>query len=327
MPTRTHCRSTHQSGSRPSAPRGATPTPRGTTRSMAAGSCCRWCAGGGRPVWAAGSSRTRTGGVPVGSSGRASTPTWSAPSSTTCAALSPRAWSCGPTHAGRRLDGRAPSRRRGRARRAHVADLTGGLPAVMAACRRSPGATCASRSVRRPGGGGPDGRLLPVFHRLYELSVGRGRPSSTSRSRWRSGGPPPGSGREVRRHRPALGGPVPAVRRLRRRSARRGRLVLFGQTARYMRGAMDRDLAAPSRANDALHLAAIERACAAGCTRYHFGETGTSESLARFKGAVRRGAGGPRGVPHRAYPITALDRSARAAVKGAALPRRGLSPR
>ncbi len=59
--------------------------------------------------------------------------------------------------------------------------------------------------------------------------------------------------------------------------------MLFGRTARYMRGAMDRDLAAPSRANDALHLAAIEQACAAGCTRYHFGETGTSESLARFK--------------------------------------------
>jgi lipid II:glycine glycyltransferase (peptidoglycan interpeptide bridge formation enzyme) len=60
-------------------------------------------------------------------------------------------------------------------------------------------------------------------------------------------------------------------------------LVLHGPNAHYTRGAMDHDLAGPVHANDLLHRMAIEEACQEGCRHYHMGESGSSESLARFK--------------------------------------------
>ena len=165
-------------------------------------------------------------------------------------------------------------------RRAHVADLTGGLPAVLAGLpsltRRN--LRIAQRCEVRVEED-RDGRLLPVFHRLYALSVVRWAAKQHEPlplARWRA-------------HRRDPEAKFAAVARCWADRCRlfvayvderpaAAVLVLFGRTARYMRGAMDRDLAAPSRANDALQLAAIEQACAAGCTRYHFGETGTSES-------------------------------------------------
>jgi hypothetical protein len=56
-----------------------------------------------------------------------------------------------------------------------------------------------------------------------------------------------------------------------------------GVNASYWRGAMDRDLAAPTRANFLLHSRAIEEACRAGRRYYHMGETDPSSSLAHFK--------------------------------------------
>jgi lipid II:glycine glycyltransferase (peptidoglycan interpeptide bridge formation enzyme) len=46
---------------------------------------------------------------------------------------------------------------------------------------------------------------------------------------------------------------------------------------------MDIDLAGPSRASFLLQKLAIEEACDSGCRYYNMGDTGTSESLARFK--------------------------------------------
>jgi lipid II:glycine glycyltransferase (peptidoglycan interpeptide bridge formation enzyme) len=60
-------------------------------------------------------------------------------------------------------------------------------------------------------------------------------------------------------------------------------IVAVGRNAHYTRGVMDRELAATTRANDLLHRTAIEHACAAGCSWYHMGESGTSQSLARYK--------------------------------------------
>jgi hypothetical protein len=60
-------------------------------------------------------------------------------------------------------------------------------------------------------------------------------------------------------------------------------LVLQGRNASYTRGAMDKALAGPTRANQLLHRMAIEEACKAGSRRYHMGESGTSSSLAQFK--------------------------------------------
>jgi hypothetical protein len=61
-------------------------------------------------------------------------------------------------------------------------------------------------------------------------------------------------------------------------------LVLQGKNASYTRGAMNKALAGPTRANDLLHRMAIEDACSAGCHYYQMGETGESTSLAAFKG-------------------------------------------
>lgn len=60
-------------------------------------------------------------------------------------------------------------------------------------------------------------------------------------------------------------------------------VVLQGRNAHYTRGAMDMDLAGPTRAAFLLQKLAIEAACNAGCRYYNMGETGASEGLARFK--------------------------------------------
>jgi hypothetical protein len=94
-------------------------------------------------------------------------------------------------------------------------------------------------------------------------------------------------------------------------------IVLQGTNAHYTRGAMDKDLAGPTRANYLLHRLAIEDACAAGCRRYHMGESGRSASLAQFK--TRFGA---RPHPYAEYrlervPLSAADAGLRTAVKRA----------
>lgn len=92
-------------------------------------------------------------------------------------------------------------------------------------------------------------------------------------------------------------------------------IVLRGANAHYTRGAMDAELAGPSRANYLLHTAAIRDACEAGCRHYHLGETGTSTSLAFFK--TRFGA---EPYPYCEYrferlPLTSVDRRLRAGAK------------
>lgn len=92
-------------------------------------------------------------------------------------------------------------------------------------------------------------------------------------------------------------------------------LVLQGTNAHYTRGAMNIDLAGPTRANDLLHRSAIEEACKSGCRYYHMGETGKSDSLARFKSRF-----GAEAVPYAEYrferlPISRMDAYVRGTVK------------
>jgi hypothetical protein len=92
-------------------------------------------------------------------------------------------------------------------------------------------------------------------------------------------------------------------------------VLTYGRTATYWRGAMDKDLAGPSRANDLLHRLAIEDACERGCLTYEMGDSGASTSLARFKeslGAVSRDYHGYR---LERLPLSAWDAAARGAVK------------
>lgn len=94
-----------------------------------------------------------------------------------------------------------------------------------------------------------------------------------------------------------------------------GAIVLRGRNAHYTRGAMDADAAGPSRANYLLHAAAIRDACEAGCSHYHMGDTGTSQSLGFFK--TRFGADAHPYAEYRfeRLPFTPVDQWLRAAVK------------
>lgn len=92
-------------------------------------------------------------------------------------------------------------------------------------------------------------------------------------------------------------------------------LVIQGQNASYTRGAMDKDLAGPTRANQLLHRHAIEAACQAGSRRYHMGESGASSSLAQFKSRF-----GAEPVAYAEYivekiPLTTIDQKLRGVVK------------
>jgi hypothetical protein len=92
-------------------------------------------------------------------------------------------------------------------------------------------------------------------------------------------------------------------------------IVLLGSNAHYTRGAMDAELAGPTRANYLLHARAIEHACDAGCRHYHFGESGSSSSLAQFK--TRFGADEHPYAEYRfeRLPLSSADRRLRGSVK------------
>jgi lipid II:glycine glycyltransferase (peptidoglycan interpeptide bridge formation enzyme) len=92
-------------------------------------------------------------------------------------------------------------------------------------------------------------------------------------------------------------------------------VVLQDGNASYTRGAMIKDLAGHTKANDLLHWLAIRAACEAGCRDYHMGESGRSSSLAQFKKKF-----GARPVPYSEYrierlPLTRADTAARGLVK------------
>lgn len=96
-----------------------------------------------------------------------------------------------------------------------------------------------------------------------------------------------------------------------------GIVVLYGKNAHYTRGAMDERLIGNSYANYLLQSKAIEEACARSCDHYHMGETGSSDSLARFKSGF-----GAVAVPYAEYrferfPVLSADQKLRSVVKKA----------
>lgn len=203
-------------------------------------------------------------------------------------------------------------------RRAHVLDLAGGWDAVWSS-RFTSG---TRRNVRLAEKAGlrvevdAEGRLLDDFFALYRLSVDRWarmqhEPRALAHLRAARRDPPAkwrrallglhGAGRLWMAY--ADGRPVAGI------------VVLQGHNAQYVRGAMDIELARPTRANHLLHRLAIEEACRAGSRSYQMGETGGSASLAQFKESF-----GARPVGYFEYllerlPLSAADRHARAVVK------------
>jgi lipid II:glycine glycyltransferase (peptidoglycan interpeptide bridge formation enzyme) len=205
-------------------------------------------------------------------------------------------------------------------RLAHVLDLEGGFDRVWADRFTSH----TRRSVQKAERSNltvecdTTGRLVPVYYGLYERSLERWadtlhEPLWLARLRARRRDPQ----RKIEALARALGASARVwVASLDGRPAA-AILVLQGANAHYTRGAMDRELAAPTRANQLLHRLAIEDACRAGCRAYHMGESGTSSGLARFKEGF-----GARPYPYAEYhlerlPITATDRYVRSAVKRA----------
>jgi hypothetical protein len=205
-------------------------------------------------------------------------------------------------------------------RLAHVLDLKGGFETVWQAKFNAN----ARRSVRRAERSGltverdDSGRLVPVFYELYERSVERWAAQQHEPlwlAAWRARRRDPIN--KFRLLAESLGETFRVWVAWHNGAPAASIVVLQGVNASYIRGAMDKDLAARTRANYLLHRLAIEDACAAGCHYYHMGESGESSSLAEFK--MKFGA-----LPHRhaeyrleRLPLTKLDRLARGAVKRA----------
>ena len=193
---------------------------------------------------------------------------------------------------------------------AHVLDLAGGFDEVWK--KRFKSGT--RNKVRRAEKTGlvvecdTSGKLVPVFYSLFLQSVDRWASQQhepLALARWRA-----------RRR-----DPIDKFERLAQRLGEAFRLwvawvdgqpaatilVLQGKNAHYTRGAMNKELAAPTRANDLLQKLAIEDACRAGCRYYHMGESGSSESLSHFK--ARFGAQPYNYAEYRLerLPITTID--------------------
>jgi CelD/BcsL family acetyltransferase involved in cellulose biosynthesis len=161
------------------------------------------------------------------------------------------------------------------------------------------------------------GRLVPVFHYLYEQSIERWADQQhepLALARWRR-----------RREFPS--------RRLAEVAARFGEactiwvawyagepvasivVLRHGRHAKFWRAAMNRELAHPVRASPLLMRLAIEEACEAGCRCYDMGESAPGSSLAHFKaGFGADDCTSPRYFRER-LPLSAADHALRTAVK------------
>jgi lipid II:glycine glycyltransferase (peptidoglycan interpeptide bridge formation enzyme) len=160
------------------------------------------------------------------------------------------------------------------------------------------------------------GRLVPVFHDLFMRSV----------ERWASKQHEP---RALARFRARRRDSLEKLQRMVADLDGAGRLwvaysgdrpaaailVLQGANAHYTRGAMDVEVAGPTRANYLLHRLAIEDACRSGCATYQMGETGSSRSLAQFKESLGAEPHGYAEYVIERVPMTAIDRGVRSAAK------------
>jgi hypothetical protein len=204
---------------------------------------------------------------------------------------------------------------------AHVLDLAGGFERVWAE-RFKP---VTRRNVRKAEREGVvvkcdvRGELVPVYYELYLRSLDRWAERQhvpRAIKRWR------GRRWDSQAKLAGLVGAPGGLARLwvawhdGRPAA--GILVLQGEhNAHYFRGVMDREVAAPTKANYLLLQLAIEEACAAGCRSYHMGQSGSVTSIAEFKEGF-----GARAVAYADYslerlPLTPLDRRLRGLIKAA----------
>jgi hypothetical protein len=205
-------------------------------------------------------------------------------------------------------------------RLAHVLDLEGGFESVwknrFAGSART-GVRKAEKSaltIERD----TTGRLLPAFYELYDRSLDRWAGANRTRqalARWQAHRRDPLS--KLQRIASRLGEGCSVWVAWHQGVAAASMILVHGPSTSYIRGAMHKEHAGPTRANYMLHKLAIEEACEIGCRYYHMGDSGTSKALAQFK--TRFGA-----APHpysefhvEALPFTQLDRALRGAAKRA----------
>jgi len=202
-------------------------------------------------------------------------------------------------------------------RRAHVLDLAGGAEEVWKSMRSE-----ARRGVRRAERSGLEiecdstGRLVPVFYGLLKLSVERWAEQQhepRALARWRLKRRDPLA--KFERMAAVLGDAMQVWVAWKDGAPAAANIVLRGTNVNDTRGAMDKEIARATSANDLLEWRQIEDACEKGCRWFHLGESGNSKGLAQFKEKW-----GARPVPHSEYrferlPLTRVDRVLRTAAK------------
>ena len=204
-------------------------------------------------------------------------------------------------------------------RLAHVIDLDGGAAGVWERMGKK-----ARQGVRRGERSGLEiecdttGRLVPVFYDLLMQSIERWaahQHEPVALARWRAQRRDPLE--KFQRLARVLGDRMRVWVAWKDGEPAASTVVLVGANANDTRGAMNKELAAPTNANDVLQWRAIEDACEAGCRHYHLGESGESRSLAHFKEKFTA-----RPVAYTEYvierlPLHRADKAARGAVKRA----------
>jgi hypothetical protein len=201
-----------------------------------------------------------------------------------------------------------------------VVELSGGFEEAWRSFR--PSTRRAVRKAERAGlrvEADRTGRLIPVFGRLYELSVARWAAQQHEPlplARWRANRANPVRKFQLVADRlgercttwVAWQGATPAAALI---------VLRHGDQVKYWRGAMDAAVASPTRANDLLHSYAIEDACKEGGRRYHMGESREGSSLARFKAGFGATSETAWTYQWERLPVSAADRRVRQLAKRA----------
>jgi hypothetical protein len=201
----------------------------------------------------------------------------------------------------------------------YVLDLDGGFATIWQDKFRGNMRTCVRKAERSGLEVEVDrsGRLLPEFFDLYEASIQRWaavQHEPVWLTRWRTTRiTQPKTLAAVARH----FGTDCAIWMARSKGEPAAAIIMLssGAYAKYWRGAMNKKLAAPQRANELLHRLALEYACQHGCRYYDMGTARPGSQLAFSKEKV--GA-----VPHVLYvlrterlPVNAMRGASQALVK------------
>lgn len=202
--------------------------------------------------------------------------------------------------------------------RAHVLDLAGGFDTVWKHRFRSTTRTQVRKAERLGVEVETDttGRLVAVFHKLLRESVDRWavqQHEPRALAQWRLARRDPVDKFVAMAQ--SLGSACRTSIAWYDGRPAAGIIVLCGRNAHFTRAAMDKDLAGPSRASTLLQKVAIEEACAAGCRKYHMGESSAGSGVGDFKERLGAEAHQYGEYYFETLPLLRVDQAARTVVK------------